>query len=142
MISKDILQNKLKDKGFKVTEQRLAIIDVLLEHKNHFINAEEIYKKVSANLPKTNFSTIYRNLEIFEEIDIIHKTTLSGVTAIYELICNDEHHHHIICKNCGKTEIIDFCPFDHIKSQLNKKSFLLTGHKFELYGYCDKCLKK
>lgn len=142
MINKITIHNRLKDKGFKLTDQRCTIIDVLLDHKGHFISAEEIYKKVSCSLPKTNFSTIYRNLEIFEEIEIIHKTSLSGNTAIYELICNDHHHHHFICKDCGKTEIINFCPIDHIRHQLSEKNLMLTGHKFELYGYCDSCSKK
>lgn len=142
MINKNTLQNRLKDRGFKLTDQRLAIIDVLLEHKDHFVSAEGIYKEVSNNLPKTNFSTIYRNLDVFEEINIIHKTSLSGSSAIYELICNDHHHHHIICKDCGKTEVVDFCPFDYISHKLDNKNFTLTGHKFELYGYCDSCLKK
>ncbi|MTI48682.1 Fur family transcriptional regulator [Sporosalibacterium faouarense] len=140
MLNNEKIQEELKRNGFKLTSQRKAIIEVLMEHKDRFITAEEIHKKVLQKHPKTNFSTIYRNLESFEKINIIHKTNISDNASIYELVCNDNHHHHIICKKCGKTEIIDFCPLDNINNSL--KSFKLIDHKFELYGLCDKCNNK
>lgn len=142
MINCETIENNLKKHGFKLTSQRKALIEVLVDHKGRFITAEEIYKKVKKKLPTTNFSTIYRNLETFEKLDIIHKTNISDNISIFELICNDNHHHHIICKKCGKTEVIDFCPLDNLKTDLKDKNFTLLDHKFELYGLCDKCNKK
>lgn len=142
MTTQDELKNKLKEQGYKLTNQRKTILEVLFKNKNHFLSAEEIYLKTTEISPKTNFSTIYRNLEILEKIGIIHKTNIDNSTARYEFISYNSHHHHIICKGCGKTEPIDFCPLEEILSKLNHKNFTFTEHKFELYGYCTKCQKK
>ena len=139
MKEKDIVLDKLKEKGYKLTSQRLAIIDVLLEHGNHFMSAEDIHIKVKIKHPKTNFSTIYRNLEMLEKSGLIHKTNTTENMSLYEISCNEDHHHHIICKECGKTEVINLCPINELSHKLNNKNFTLTDHKFELYGYCDKC---
>ena len=141
MVDKSKVNQVLKDNEYKLTPQRNAILDVFFEHKSRFLSAEEIYTKSKEKYLQTNFSTIYRNLEIFEKLGILHKTNISDGTFYYGLISEDTHHHHIICKSCGKTESIDFCPFPDIHEKINKK-FTLTDHKFELYGYCEKCVHK
>ncbi|MEW9124003.1 MAG: Fur family transcriptional regulator [Thermotaleaceae bacterium] len=139
MIDKEHIIEILKEKEYKVTHQRSAMIDVFLEHKDRFLSAEEIYQRSKEKYPQTNFSTIYRNLEIFEKLGILHKTSINEGAFHYELICEENHHHHIICKGCGKTEVIDFCPFQQANEQMKSKNFTLTDHKFELFGYCEKC---
>lgn len=139
MIDKNQIEQRLKNHGYKLTHQRKAIIDVLVEHKGHFLSAEEIYLKSKEKCSQTNFSTIYRNLEILVNTNIIHKTQVKEGTFSYELVCSDEHHHHLICKGCGKTEAIDFCPIEDLKKTFQPKNFTLTDHKFELYGYCHQC---
>lgn len=141
MIEKEAIEKKLKHKGYKLTKPRKALLEVLLEHTGQFLSAQEIFLKVKTKYPQTNFSTIYRNLEILESVDIIHKTNLVNDASIYELISQESHHHHIICRGCGKTETIDFCPLKEIHTKFSSKSFTLTDHKFELYGYCQKCNK-
>jgi Fe2+ or Zn2+ uptake regulation protein len=129
----------LRDNGYKVTNQRKAIIEVLLENRDHFLSAQDIYIKSREKYPDTNFSTVYRNLDILESTGILHNTKINGDVCMYEIVCSDTHHHHIICTRCGKTETIDFCPFEEINRRLEGDSFTLTGHKFELYGYCRDC---
>jgi Fe2+ or Zn2+ uptake regulation protein len=136
------IESKLKENGYKLTNQRKAIIEVLFENKGKFLTAEEIFLKSKEKYAQTNFSTVYRNLEVLEITDIIHKTNINDGVSIYELSCSGEHHHHVICKGCGKTEIIDFCPLNDVFKKLNSKNFTLTDHKFELYGYCNKCDEK
>jgi Fe2+ or Zn2+ uptake regulation protein len=139
MLDINYIENKLKDSGYKLTNQRKAIIEVLFEHKGQFITAEEIYKKTQEKHPDTNFSTVYRNLIILENTGIIHNTRIDSEPSVYEIIDSSSHHHHIICKGCGRTESIDFCPLKEINAKLNNKDFTLTDHKFELYGYCREC---
>lgn len=142
MLDKKEIINIIKDNGYRYTNQRKAILNVLIDNKNHLISAEEIYKLTKKLYPKTNFSTVYRNLEMFEKIGVVHSTNTDSNKSVFELICNNSHHHHIICKSCGKTKAIDFCPFLNIKNKLSDDDFTLTDHKFELYGYCKKCKNK
>ncbi|MDD2574576.1 MAG: Fur family transcriptional regulator [Firmicutes bacterium] len=142
VIDKSIIEEKLKANNYKMTPQRRAIIEALLEHRGRFIAAGEIHLKTLSRHRGTDFSTVYRNLEILEKMGIIHKTSIRGGAAIYELVCDYSHHHHIICKECGKTAIINACPMEHLIENIEDKGFTVTDHKFELYGYCSKCYKK
>lgn len=133
------LEEKLKLNGYKVTSQRKAILDVLIKNKGRFMSAENIHSKTVNNHPKLNLTTIYRNLEILASINLIHKIHRQEGISQYGVICTNSHHHHIICKKCGRTEVIDFCPLQQYMNLAKKKNFTLTEHKIELYGYCNKC---
>lgn len=142
MGEKKAIEARLKENKYKLTPQRKAIIEALIDHRGRFITAEEILLKAREKHTGTDFSTVYRNLEMFEKMDIIHKTNIEGGAAVYELICDPSHHHHIICKECGKTEIISGCPIERLLESIEGKDFTLTDHKLELYGYCSKCSGK
>lgn len=137
------LEKILKSNGYKLTSQRRAIIEVLCENIGKFLSAEEILNLSKQKYPQTNFSTVYRNLEVLEELNLIHKTNMSlDNTFYYEIIDIDEHHHHIICRKCGKTQAIDFCPLEIFKEKIDLTDFELLDHKLELYGLCKECKNK
>ncbi|WP_027308809.1 Fur family transcriptional regulator [Caloramator sp. ALD01] len=137
------LEEILKSNGYKMTIQRRAIIEVLCENIGKFLSAEDILNLSKNKCPQTNFSTVYRNLEILEELQLVHKTNMdANSTCFYEIIDLDNHHHHIICTQCGKTKAIDFCPLEMFKSNIEDEDFELLDHKVELYGICSECKKK
>lgn len=142
MISLDNIKKILKEQNVKLTKQRQAIIDALLENGKQFLSAEDVYIKSKDIYPRTNLSTVYRNLELLEEKGIVHKAYLNNSTASYKLLCDDHHHHHMICKSCGKSEVLDYCPVEAIQLNTNGSGFMITDHKMELYGYCKNCIKK
>jgi Fe2+ or Zn2+ uptake regulation protein len=91
---------------------------------------------------KTNFSTIYRNLEILTENEIIEKISYNEETK-YKLREQGFHHHLMICTLCHKTKPLPFCPFGELESYIkNDTDFLPTNHHVEIYGYCNNCRKK
>lgn len=138
----ETLINELKINGYKVTEQRKAILEVLVLNNNNMISVENIITKSRKIHHKINTSTVYRNLEILEDLDLLSITSRDNGTSLYKLISSPGHHHHMICKNCGKTECVDFCPLNIFEEISKQKNFNLTDHKIELYGYCNKCKNK
>jgi Fe2+ or Zn2+ uptake regulation protein len=134
-----LLENRLKTSGYKITEQRKSILEVLIQCQGQFVSAETLFYKVKKIYPKINLSTIYRNLEILRTLKFVHKIIVNEESALFSLVFIDKHHHHIICKNCGKTEVIPFCPIENLKALAEEKGFDLTHHKLELYGYCESC---
>lgn len=128
----------LREKGYKLTEQRRLIIEVFNEKPGHY-TAQEILGLVREKLAGINFSTIYRNLELLSTLEIINKMNIESGISHYEL-CGQAHHHHIICKGCGDMKEIDICPYAGLEEeQLKSIGFEATEHKFEIYGYCSKC---
>ena len=133
------LLDKIKSNGFKITEQRKAILQTLVSNNNNLISVEKLLNESKDIYYKTNLTTIYRNLEVLEKLGLVYKVINEDGTALYKLVCSVKHHHHLICKNCGKTEAIDYCPVKDLEQLLNEKNFSLTNHKLELYGYCKDC---
>ena len=132
------LELTLKAKGYKLTEQRRLIIRTFIESPGHH-TAQEVFDRVRESCSEINFSTIYRNLELLNELEIINKLQIESGISHYEL-SGLAHHHHIICKKCGATKEIDICPYASLdEEQLKSLGFEATDHKFEIYGYCSKC---
>lgn len=125
----------LKDKGYKLTEQRKAIIESIMD-KNRYVSAKDILNQVQKKFPGVSFDTIYRNLSILTGLDIIEETQLEG-EAKFKASCIDDHHHHLVCTNCGEIFILPGCPLDLLQGLAG--DFKVTGHKFEIYGLCNKC---
>lgn len=126
----------LKSKGFKQTDKREEILRIFLKEKR-YLSAKEVLPLMQIVYPELSFDTVYRNLTLFENLEILETTELNG-ERIYRLRCSDDdHHHHLICLSCGKSRMIELCPLDALSEQ--PKEFTITDHKFELYGYCLEC---
>lgn len=138
MTGNDNIKEVLKTRGYKLTRQREAILESFINCDSHIVTAYDIFKQVMLVLPRTNISTIYRNLEMMFEEGILSKVSGQDNTQAYELNINADHHHHLICKICGGVQCLDFCPIDVISE---KHGFTHTEHRLEIYGFCSKCAK-
>jgi Fe2+ or Zn2+ uptake regulation protein len=132
------LEKLLKKKQLKVTPQRKAILDVLY-NSDCVLNAKQIYERASETIPQVNLSTIYRNLDVLLERDIICRLISSDGKVFFKIRSGHNHHHHIICKNCGLSVTLKFCPINFLDEELKINGFTHIEHRFEVYGYCDKC---
>ncbi|MCR5446462.1 MAG: transcriptional repressor [Schwartzia sp.] len=132
---------KLRQKGYKITPQRRAVLDAFQAFEN-FPTAQQLLTAVRKTHPDVSLDTIYRNLSLLTELGAVHEIRRSSGN-VYELATSGHHHHHLVCTKCGKTECIDMCPIsDAYTKEAEKKGFLITGHIFEFYGLCSDCRKK
>ncbi|HBI02635.1 MAG TPA: transcriptional repressor [Paenibacillaceae bacterium] len=127
----------LKEEGYKYTGKREEIIRIFAVEKR-YLSAREILQKMQKEYPALSFDTIYRNLTLFADLKILETTELGGERK-YRFQCSKHghHHHHLICLSCGKTRKVPTCPFEEVFNEL--PDFTITGHKFEIYGYCKEC---
>ena len=124
--------------GVKLTNQRKTILKVFRESEKHLLTAQEVYAKLSSGAyPSMNFSTVYRNLEMLTEKNILNRIVIDKGVSGFELK-QSGHHHHMICKSCGKVKLIDFCPLEALQKDFGE-DFEPIDHKFEIYGYCSVC---
>jgi len=136
----DSIEHKLKVQGYKITEQRKTIIKAFVEFKNHLLSAEKVYEWINKDEKNIDLSTIYRNIELMMKIGVLKKISLDNHVDQYKLSVTNEHHHHIVCVCCGKSEIFKDCPVPHIeKTLLDKMGFTPIEHKLEILGYCREC---
>jgi len=130
----------LRRYGYKLTPQRRAVIRVIASSQDHLTPAA-IYQKVHQGHPSIGLVTIYRTLEILAKLGLICELHTGGICRSYT-ISTLQHHHHLICSNCGV--VIDFTGHDlsELEQSLSKESgFRIDGHLLEFFGLCQVCQK-
>lgn len=120
---------------YQVTQQREDILH-FFEQADGYRTAKHLNEFLLDKYPNISFDTIYRNLHLFHELSILERTELRGEKH-FRMLCSDEHHHHFICKTCGKTKKIYFCPMTTVEKNL--QDYVIEDHKFEVYGQCPIC---
>lgn len=132
----------LKEKGCRMTPQRKIILNILLVHDQELLTAEALLSKAKSDNPAINATTVYRNLDLLNELELLYTKNQSDGSKVYKLICSGSHHHHIICTGCGKMLPIDYCPLaPALEQMVNDTGFTLEDHSLELYGLCPSCQK-
>jgi Fur family peroxide stress response transcriptional regulator len=116
--------DKLKEKGYKLTPQRIEIIKILGENTGTHPFLEEIYKIVKNRLITVSFSTLYNTITTLEEIGLIKLFNFQNETRI-EL--NPDIHINIINQNTGK--IVDITDDELIKEIMQKLKYNKKEHK-------------
>lgn len=130
MDNKEDIIKRLSKSGLKCTRQRMNVINVMLE-SDMPMTADMIFSKTD----KVSLSTVYRILEKFMELGIVTRENFLGTTETYYEIAAMKHRHYAICLGCHEMRYIDTCPVHDTKIN----NFTVTGHRLELFGYCDKC---
>lgn len=139
------LKDNLKGKGYKLTLQRRAILDIIVKSEGKHLTAEELYDEVKKECPEIGLATVYRTLQLLEEIRILSKLDIGDGSSRYELIHEDENHqhHHLICNNCGKVIEVEGDLLEALEHNIEEKyNFKVLNHSLKFYGLCSECLKK
>lgn len=131
--------DELVARGYKVTPQRRIILQVLAENDRH-LTVEEIDEQVQKIQSGISVATIYRNLNLLAEIELVSRLDLHDGPVRYEL--NRGHNHHLVCLNCGATIKIGVCPMQgKVQQVIQESGFKVDTHHFEITGYCRACQK-
>jgi len=127
------IENKCKQKGVRLTDQRRLIAKVMSKSESH-PDVDELHKKVSKLDSKISIATVYRTVKLFEEAGIVAKHDFKGSKSRYEQ-APEEHHDHLIDVNSG--EITEFVneEIEKLQKQVAEKlGYKLVDHRLELYG--------
>lgn len=139
------LKDNLKNKGYKLTPQRRAILSSIMKSEDRHLTAEEIYELVKQDCPEIGLATVYRTVQLFEEMDIIIKLDLDDGCSRYELVNENEghRHHHLICNKCGKVIEVKGDLLDELEAEIEKTyKFKILDHSLKFYGVCSECKRE
>ena len=137
----------LREKGRKVTSQRLMVLNILSAHGDEHLTVEEIYDLAKEESPEIGLATIYRTVQVLLELHVIEKVTFDDGFARYELNGEEtgsgHRHHHAICTQCGKVYSLETDLLDTLEKQVFESlGFEVTDHEVKLYGLCSACRRK
>jgi Fur family ferric uptake transcriptional regulator len=127
----------LKAKGFKLTPQRRLILDFIHDKESH-LTAEEIIRFVEERSPGIDKSTVYRTLDLLEESGCVTKSEMDGHFIYHH--AGEVHHHHLVCRSCGRTIDCSEDIFTEVKQKLVKHyGFKANLKHMMVKGICKEC---
>jgi Fur family ferric uptake transcriptional regulator len=139
------LKLNLKDKGYKLTPQRRAIVDIIIQNEGSHLTTEELYDLVKVECPEIGLATVYRTVQLLEELGVVSKLDLNDGCYRYELIHEDENHqhHHLICSDCGRVIEVQGDLLEVLEHDIESKyDFQIKNHSVKFFGICSHCKNK
>lgn len=128
----------MRARGFRVTTQRLTILDAICEIGGH-ATFGAIYQRVKALNRSIDQSTIYRTLEFLTDVGLVVTSHVSDQGKVYE-IANRPPHHHLVCSMCGAQEQINHDALDGLFETISRKyGFTVQTDHLILNGVCRRC---
>jgi Fe2+ or Zn2+ uptake regulation protein len=131
------LQRTLKERGRRVTPQRILIHRALGELDRH-ATADEILAHVAEQLPNASLPTVYAALELFEELGIVRRLAAGTGAALWDP--RTDEHHHLVCSRCGAVEDVD-APLDvaPVVRAARRRGYQPAAAELVLTGLCAGC---
>jgi len=141
--AREILTQFLKsNRKHRITPERFAILDAVLEIQGHF-DAEALYYRVMSNGAKVSKATVYNTLDVLLDCGLVSKYRFAENLSRYEKAFGRPHHHHLICLQCG--DIIEFTneKLDKIQEEeCSSRDFSTQSSALQIFGTCSKCKKQ
>jgi Fe2+ or Zn2+ uptake regulation protein len=130
----------ISNNNHRNTRQRKVILEELQKVKEH-PTAASLYAIVRRRMPKISLGTVYRNLELLNQMGMVQKLDFSGAEARYD--GNVEDHDHLRCVRCMR---VDDAPGPPLALAGGGKEdwggYKVLGHRLEVFGVCPKCSRR
>ena len=129
----------LREHGNKLTPQRHVVLRVIASSQDH-LTPEAIFEKSRELDPNIGKVTVYRTLDLLDKLGLVCKIHSKEGRRSYMMRRPSEHHHHLVCSDCGK--VVDLTACDLIeagKKVAEESGFTIKGHLLEFYGICPDC---
>jgi Fur family peroxide stress response transcriptional regulator len=132
------LIKRIRQRGGRLTPQRVAILRVLAESRGH-PSVEQIYERIEADFPTTSLATIYKTITLLKEMDEVLELGFADGSNRY-----DGHkpypHPHLICTQCGEILDLEVPTLGEILQQVSHDiGYEIVSHRLDLYGICSRC---
>ena len=131
------LQARLRGRGYRLTPQRELIL-AAVESLGH-ATPDEVLAEVRRHSSAVNASTVYRTLEVLEELGLVRHAHLSDRAPTYHSV-SDHEHFHIVCRNCRKVVSVDPHMLDDLSAGLRSThGFVVDVGHLTVFGHCEDC---
>lgn len=127
----------LRERGYRVTPQREAIVAEVMAAEGH-ITAQDIARRVQRAMPAVNASTVYRTLGLLEEVGVVTHSHLEGGAEYHR--SGEGDHVHLTCARCGAEDDLSLREAESLKRVIRRhRGFLPDLTHFAISGLCADC---
>jgi Fur family transcriptional regulator, ferric uptake regulator len=133
----DELASKLHSLGYRLTPQRQLVLQAV-EKLGHG-TPDEILLEVQQHASAVNVSTVYRTLEVLEELGLVRHAHLSDRAPTYHSV-TDHEHFHLVCRNCHRVVSVDPEVVAPLAARLREEQgFVIDVGHLAIFGECGEC---
>ena len=139
------IKEALHDARYKLTPQREVTVRVLLENESSHLSAEDVFMKVKDKYPEIGLATVYRTLELLNELNVLDKVNFGDGVTRYDLRKEgaQHFHHHLICIHCGSVEEVEEDLLTDVEKIVTRDfNFDIIDHRLTFHGVCKLCKGK
>ncbi len=131
---------ELRRTGARAGGAREAVI-AYLESQDCCRSAQEVFDSLRAEGRKVGIASVYRILDQLAELGLVHRVELGGsVTRFESALPDGEHHHHLVCDECGRVDVFGDTELESIlESVAGSRGYELAQHDVVLRGSCAEC---
>ena len=132
------VQNALDDAGYRLTEARRSIADLIAGRDGHFTAADLVADARKRRLG-IGRATIFRTLDVLADLHAVERLDLPSGEHAY-VACEPVHHHHVVCSNCGASRDVDDAGWRAVVGDIEQRTgYKIDDHRLELFGRCPDC---
>jgi len=133
----DDWREKLRESGYRLTPQRELILDAV--NRLGHATPDEVLAEVRTHASAVNVSTVYRTLEVLEELGLVRHAHLSDRAPTYHSVSGHEHF-HLVCRNCQRVISVDVDVASSFVARLAEDHGFVPdlGH-LTVFGRCEEC---
>lgn len=122
-----------------MSNRRQAVHDIL-RHSEGFRSAQDIYAEMRAGGAKIGLTTVYRALQTLADAGQVDVLRTDDGEAVYRACATGEHHHHLVCRRCGRTvEVAGPAVERWAEAVGTEHGFSEITHTVEVFGTCSSC---
>jgi Fur family peroxide stress response transcriptional regulator len=132
------LVGSLRNQGYRLTPQRMAVLSILAESRDH-PSAQDIYQQVRSDFPMTSLATVYKTITLLREMGQVLELGYSHDSSRYDGR-DPTPHPHLVCVQCRKIVDWQSDALDSLSSQVSRESgYQVSGLRLDLLGLCPDC---
>jgi len=130
--------SKLKNRDFRITPQRLAVLKILAASEGH-PSVDQIYQEVKVEFPTTSLATVYKTVSLLRDLNEVLELGFPDGSNRYDGY-NPAPHPHVICMKCKKIMDPELMDIDALSQEMSRKTgYKIFHHRLDFFGLCPDC---
>lgn len=135
----DVIVSAVTDAGYRLTGPRQAVANLIKSRAGHFTAADLLADARQRNVA-VGRATLFRNLDLFTELGALERLDLPTGNHAYVACEPEQHHHHAVCRICGRSVEVADSGLQSVVSEIARRSgYRIDSHRLELFGFCPEC---